>query len=99
MLEEDTLNVEEGDSILKVEKNAGGSLKKINKITARETKQMQCLSHQVKVMAAFYLIFVVCNILVQSVGNLLMKNGDEFKCDNRNSIDPLKNSAAVFLFV
>lgn len=99
MLDEDSQSIEEGDSILKVEKDQGGSNKKINKIKARENKQMKCLSHQVKVMAFFYLIFVICNIVVQTVGNALMKNGDEFKCNNNNSIQPLINPAAIFLFV
>jgi hypothetical protein len=40
MLDEDSYSIEEGDSILKAEKDQGGSNKKINKIKARENKQI-----------------------------------------------------------
>lgn len=99
ILEEDSYTGDEGDSILIIKNKKGNGLKKINKINARESNQKLCLVHQVRVMAAFYLIFVICNVLVQSLGNTLMKNGDEYICNDRNSIEPLKNSGAIFLFV
>jgi len=60
-------------------------------------RQIQCLNQQVKVIAVFYLSFVLLSTILQIVGNIIISV--EIVCENDYGVSAKDNSGAVFLFV
>jgi hypothetical protein len=51
-------------------------------------KDMQALAlrQQTKVLAACYLTFVACDILMMTLGDILLSNKVDYECDDTNEI-------------
>ena len=47
-------------------------------------RQIECLNQQVKVIAVFYLGFVVLSTILQVVGNIIISN--EIVCENNYEV-------------
>jgi hypothetical protein len=64
-----------------------------------ENKALLCLFEQTKVIAGFYLGYVVLDLLVQVIGNAVIREDTDFDCRNDSTIVPMNNSGATFLLV
>ncbi len=59
-------------------------------------RQIECLNQQVKVIAVFYLGFVVLGTILQIIGNIIISN--EIVCENNSEVLAKDNAGAGFLF-
>jgi hypothetical protein len=64
-----------------------------------ENKALLCLFEQTKVIAGFYLGYVVLDLLVQVIGNAVIREDTDFDCRDDSTIVPMNNSGATFLLV
>ena len=62
-----------------------------------ETRSIDCLNEQVKVISVFYIVYIILDFLMQIIGNEIID--DQIKCQDRFVIIPANNvGAAYFLF-
>lgn len=64
-----------------------------------ENKALLCLFEQTKVIAGFYLGYVVLDFLVQGIGNAVIREDTDFDCRDNSVIVPMNNSGATFLLI
>eukprot|EP00347_Sterkiella_histriomuscorum_P022799 403337114 len=64
---------------------------------SHEVKNMQCLKVQTQVLALSYLIFVICDVLILSLGNVLFDSGADFICADNSEVIASNNDGAIFL--
>jgi hypothetical protein len=66
---------------------------------ASENRQMVCLTEQTKIIAGFYLVYVIGDFIFQITGNALFTLGVDYDCEDTTTIVPLTDGAAAYLLV
>ena len=63
-----------------------------------ENRQLMCLVQQTKIISAFYLGYVIFQVLYQVLGNLVFNTNTHFQCTEGDMIKPITNLAALYAF-
>jgi hypothetical protein len=64
--------------------------------TTHENRSLDCLNEQIKVIAVFYISYIVLDVVMQIIGNEIIDN--QIKCENKFVILPTNNEGAAFFF-
>lgn len=73
------------------------SLKNINLASSHESRSLDCLYEQIKVIAVFYISYVCLDFLMQIIGNEIIDK--EVECQNDFVINPTDNVGAGYFLV
>jgi len=72
----------------------------LEQISKTEQRQLQCLNKQTQMISAFYLTYVVSDIIYQMIGNLAFEPNSDFFCDAGGTvITPKTDLGAIYMLI